>query len=382
MSATLALAGCSNPIGDHSDTSSPPDPGYTMARKCPAAQVPEQGITVDLANFVLGVETDLRGWQAGDIGASAELSDGRIVWVFGDTVRAAGVEPRLVANSMLISAGACVSNVVTPEHGPVIDDVSDNVVRWPMSVVRLDPPEALASKYDDILVVLTGRIDRGDSGPFGFTFLGTDAVVFGVEKSGAPQPYDIIEVTPDHSGAHQVNWGAAAMLDGDWLYVYGTRRVKAEGIFGRELYVARVPAGRPRDRDQWQFFDGQDWRSGFGAARPILPARGGVSQTLSVDRTDDGRYLAVSKRDGDLGDFVYVWTADDPTGPWTPNYGVKAPAGFDTGKLKYAPLAHPEIPLANGKLLVSISRNTTDLEALLKRPKIGKPVFTEVEVPH
>ena len=95
----------------------------------------------------------------------------------------------------------------------------------------------------------------------------------------------------------------------------------------------------------------------------------------------DGEYVAVSKRDGDLGDFVYVWTAPEPYGPWTPQKGIAAPAGFDTGELKYAPLAHPEVPLANGKLLVSISRNTTDPQRLFDDPEVGVPEFAQVPRP-
>jgi hypothetical protein len=90
--------------------------------------------------------------------------------------------------------------------------------------------------------------------------------------------------------------------------------------------------------------------------------------------------VVVSKRDGDLGDFVYTWTSRSPTGPWTPHRAVHAPAGFDTGELQYAPLAHPEVPLASGRLLVSISRNTTDLNRLERHPQVGRPKFVEIDI--
>ena len=32
-----------------------------------------------------------------------------------------------------------------------------------------------------------------------------------------------MELTPDSRNAQQVNWGAAATVDGGWYYVYGTR---------------------------------------------------------------------------------------------------------------------------------------------------------------
>jgi hypothetical protein len=160
--------------------------------------------------------------------------------------------------------------------------------------------------------------------------------------------------------------------------MFGTRQTGHD--FGRELYVGRAPISDPTDRSRWEFWDGGRWDSDMSRAAAVLPAPGGVSQTLSVDRID-GQWVAVSKRDGDLGDFVYVWTAPTPYGPWSPRKGVAAPAGFDTGHLTYAPLAHPEVPLADGKLLVSISRNTTDPQRLFDDPEVGRPVFAEVERP-
>ncbi len=43
-----------------------------------------------------------------------------------------------------------------------------------------------------------------------------------------------------------------------------------------------------------------------------------MSQVLSVDRMGK-EFVAVSKRDGDVSDFVYKWTAPNAWGPWTPS---------------------------------------------------------------
>ena len=137
------------------------------------------GVTVDLVNQVVS-SADLPAWQAGDIGASAQLSDGRMVWVFGDTVRTEGYNPRLVANSMLVSSGICVAQLRTPNDGPVIPDVAPDVVRWPMSVVVLHPEGPLADHAGlELLVVLCARTRRGE-GNLDYTFLGTSAAVFTV----------------------------------------------------------------------------------------------------------------------------------------------------------------------------------------------------------
>ncbi len=376
LALALLLAGCASP----GPADAGPEP-YRLAPDCPPAGAPAL-VTADLVNRVVA-SGDLPHWQAGDVGASARLSDGRLVWVFGDTVRAGDVTPRLVANSLLVTSGTCVSQLLPPGDGPVVPDVSADVVRWPMSVVVLPPTEALADAgVDDVVVVLCARTERGDGsgGPLDFRFRGTTAAVFTVRDGEALQPLEVLELTPDDPSEQQVNWGAAATVSGDWYHVYGTRLTGEPLQFGRELYVARIPVADPADRGSWRFWDGTRWQPDIAAAAPVLAADGGVSQTLSVDEVD-GTWVAVSKRGGDLGDFVWTWTAPGPTGPWTPSRALPAPAGYDTGLLTYAPLAHPEVPLRSGGLLVSVSRNTTDLAQLLDRPEVGRPLFAEIARP-
>lgn len=324
-----------------------------------------------LNRIVAGLDLPL--WQAGDIGASARLPDERIVWVFGDTVRREGISPRIVANSMLVTSGLCTSQVETSARGPAIPDRADGVVHWPMSVVSLSRPDA------DFLVVITARIRRGVAGSFDFTYLGSSATVFEVPTGGAPQLRHQLDITPDSPAPDQVNWGSAMTVSGDWLYVYGTR-LPTRHSFGRALYAARAPVAAARDRSTWQFWDGAAWVSEQDRAAVVLAAEGGVSQTLSVDAVD-GHFVIVSKRDGDLGNTVYAWSSDSPVGPWAAQRGTRAEFQDPSGQLKYAPLAHPGIALADGRLLISISRNTTDFGRLLEDPTLGRPVFAEIDRP-
>lgn len=369
----LLLTGCS---GDPAAPAAARAPLEQLAPACPAVAQPPV-VTPAEVNQVVASAT-LPGWQAGDIGASARLSDGRLVWVFGDTVRAPEVRPRIVANSLLVSSGTCVSQLVAPDGGPVVPDVAPGTVRWPMSVVVLPPTaEQAAGGTTDLVVVLCADTLRGSGSSLGFSFRGTSAAVFNVAADGVPHLFRVVEVTPDDGDPTQVNWGAAATVAGDWWYVYGTRL--PPGGFGHELYVARVPVADPDDRGTWQFWDGTAWQSDITRAAAVLGSAGGVSQTLSVDQVGD-RWVAVSKQDGDLSSTVATWSAPGPTGPWTPRPALTVPDDDPTA-LTYAPLAHPEVPLASGGLLVSISRNTTDAAHLLAEPEVGRPVFVEVARP-
>ena len=343
----------------------------TLVPRCPSPPARRLATSADQLNTGVA-KADLPGWQAADIGASARLSDGRIVWLFGDTVREPSYDPRLVANSMLVSSGPCVSQLTTPAKGPVIPDAKNGAVRWPMSVV------VGRSKGQEVLVVLCARMDRGHSGNLGFVYLGSSAAVFSVGPGQPPALRKVLDITPDSRDPQQVNWGAAATRDGSWYYVFGTRLTGVPLQLGRELYVARLPVSDPGTRDRWRFWAGHGWQADPRSARPVLDADHGVSQTLSVDVVGH-RFVAISKLGGDVADFVYEWTAPDAWGPWHLRKELPAPGGFDTGKYKYAPLAHPEVRLRSGKLLVSVSRNTSDLQRLLDHPQVGRPYFAEVD---
>ncbi len=368
VALSLLAAGCSS--SGEGQAQDPTDAAaFSLAPACPSPPAQRLKPTVDQINAI-GEAVNLPAWQAGDIGASGRLSDGRVIWLFGDTIRP-DLQPQLVANSMLVTSGECVSQLLDAISGPVIPDVSPTTVRWPMSVVvdRLDG--------QDRIIVLCARVDRGNSGALGFTYLGTSAAVFVVESGQAPQLVKVVDITPDSRDPDQINWGAAATIHGGWYYVFGTRLTGEDLDFGRELFVARAPASDPSVAKGWTFWDGSTWQSKVGKAKLILPSQGGVSQTLSVDHVG-GTWVAVSKLNGDIANFVYEWTAPRPSGPWTPIKELKAPGGFDTGDYQYAPLAHPEIELASGDLLVSISRNTSDFQRLIDDPEVGRPYFAEL----
>ncbi len=367
--ALLAMAACSTGPRHPGSNSSTDPSGLRLSPTCPPPPTHDLKPTVEQLNK-FGEALSLPAWQAGDIGASARLEDGRLVWLFGDTIRP-NLQQQLVANSMLVTSGLCVSQLLDASKGPVIPDVSPTVVRWPMSVA------VSKEQGREVIFVLCSRIDRGTGGQFGFTFLGTSAAVFTVKSGQAPELLKVVDITPDSRNEEQINWGAAATIRGGWFYVYGTRLTGQKYDFGRELYVARAAADDPGDQKRWQFWDGTRWQSDVSRAKLILPSQGGVSQTLSVDSVGKG-FVAVSKLGGDVANFVYKWTAPHPWGPWTPVKELKAPAGFDTGHYEYAPLAHPEIPLASGELLVSISRNTDDFQHLVEDPEVGRPKFVQI----
>ncbi|CAN5269607.1 hypothetical protein BH09ACT12_BH09ACT12_36830 [soil metagenome] len=326
--------------------------------------------------------SDVRGnpaFQGGDVGASAELQDGRELIVFGDTLRGADFDGQeFVRNSMLIFTDECSAAVLPADHGALIPDRADGVGYWPMSVSVVEHPGY------DLVGIATQRV-RGsgdtDAGVFAFDILGASVAVFIVATGGTPQLIAVRDLGPDTVDTTRPIWGAAAAVSGDWVYLYGTARPDDEGIFGFSLQVARVHLDDVLDQSRWRYWDGDGWVADEDAAAVLIPPEGGTSQTLSVFE-QGGRWYALSKRDEVLGSDLTVWTAPGPTGPFTVSPSLaEIPSDAVTGTLRYLPLAHPDLLPKPGTVVVSYSQNNTDFDLVRDDPRLYRPRFLRVRLP-
>ncbi|MGY1741850.1 MULTISPECIES: DUF4185 domain-containing protein [unclassified Blastococcus] len=362
----------------------------TLEPACPPPE-PGQVLTADDLNDAFA-ESDLRWWQSADLGASAVLADGRVVWLWGDTIREEDVlpeQPQMVDNSMLVTSGTCISQLLPEDRGPILPLDPNRLTVWPMSVLRMDPGPDAAPDVTDTVVVFCSRVQRGDR-MWDFIVRGTTVAVFTVGADGVPRLSQAAQLTPDTPDLNSVHWGAASVHDGDWVYLYGTRNTGEAYVYGHELYVSRLPAGDLMDGSAIEYWDGSAWQADSSRAVPLIGAEEGVSQTLSVNLVD-GRWLAYSKLGGDIADEAAIWSADAPTGPFVARPVLSSPGGLPdrvdptqdpedrpVGYLQYTPLAHPGIPTVPGAMLVSVSRNVTDYDMLLAQPQLGRPLFSEV----
>lgn len=365
----LALAGCALPTDEVPPSySARPWTGEAGALSTVTScgdVVPGQTYDVGQLNAWMQSLQGFPLWRAADVGASAPLSDGRVLWAFGDTLRDPSSASRFAANSMLVTAGLCTSQVVPAGRGPVIADTPPTVC-WPTSVTAV--PEA----GGDQVYVGCSRIRRGTS-LLDFTVSGTAIARFDVPRGGTPVPGPVVAVPR----SEDITWGSALVGDGDEVYVYGTEGGSARGA-GRSLYVARVPASGLQDSTGWTYWNGAGWVPDAAAAQPLL-GKDTVSQALSVSHLGTS-WVAVSMRGGDLRQQVGMWTAPQPYGPWTLARTAAAPSPGN-GTITYQPLAHPEMVLRDGNLLVSLSRTATTPAGMAQAPQSSRPVFIEMAKP-
>lgn len=367
---------------------------FTAVAAVPAAQAPqapapiaatettclphEPATSVDDLNALVG---SLRGddqFMGADVGADVLLSDGRRLWVFGDTLRSASFNgPRFVRNSMLVFDDECASVVLPADHGALIPDRADGVGYWPMSIAKV------ARQGYDLVGVSANRV-RSDGTPgdtFAFTNLGPAMAVFIVPTGRTPQLLTVMDIGPDSADRSRPTWGSAAAVTDSWVYLYATAHPDEDQVFGYSLRVARVRPDDLLDVSKWRYWDGSSWGRDPDRAAVLIPALRGVSQTLSVFE-QGGRWYAVSKRDEFLGSQLVIWSAPHPTGPFVAGPPVASiPSDVAAGRLRYMPLAHPDLLPEAGTVVVSYSRNDTDTEKVEADPFLYRPRFLRVPLP-
>lgn len=325
------------------------------------------------------VASTLRGddlFGGGDVGASAQLQDGRSLWLFGDSVRNSATLPDFVRNSMLIFDQNCMSIVLRPDGGAIIPDRRDKVGYWPMSVTTL------SRQGYDLVTVSAQRVRATGTGVFDFQALGPSAAVFVVPRGGTPQLIKVQDLTADRADPTLPMWGAAVASHDGWAYLYGTAQSTVGPAFGFSLQVARTRPETALDKKTWQYWDGESWTGTESSARRLIEADGGVSQTLSVWRGSNGTWYALSKRNEFLGSEIVVWTAPGPTGPFTAHPAVgQIPSDIAGGDLRYMPLAHPELLPRKGTVVVSYSNNKSDPDEVTADPTSYRPRFLRVRLP-
>lgn len=376
VAAALALAAAVLVTSERDDATPTSGAGRASETRC----LPTGGLDTvpELDEFASTVRGNPE-FQGGDVGASTELQDGRYLFVFGDTLRGEDFDgQQFVRNSMLVFTDACAAAVLPADHGALIPDRPDGVGYWPMSVSLVEH-----EGYDTVGVaaqrVRTNSASAGDV--LAFDILGPSVAIFHVPRGGTPQLVDVTDVGPDLVDPTRPIWGAAAAVADDWVYLYGTARPDADGIFGFSLQVARVHLDDVLDQTGWRYWDGGRWSAEATDAVELIPAQGGVSQTLSVFE-QDGRWYALSKRDEVLGTDLTVWTAPGPAGPFTASPTLaEIPSDASSGTLRYMPLAHPELLPEPGTVVVSYSENNSDPAVVQDDPRRYRPRFLRVDLP-
>lgn len=310
-------------------------------------------------------------FAAGDQLTSTPLPDGRLLWVLGDTIQGkltstgAVKNWRMARNTVAITDRGCISLHTGKGGRSLIPEPGRGHWYWPMA------PTLDGGK----LYTFSGRFKAAAGS---FAGVGSELAELRYERGSTPT-FSRMHRTPSTGTPEtKVQWGMATARDGAYTYVYGTQKVVAPWTFGKALYVARVPAGKLTTLGAWRYWNGRTWAT--SGAKPIRDAMGGVSTSLTVDKIG-GRWVAVTKKEEMLGTDIVALTADHPAGPFKETVLAKAPGNVAKGDITYSVMAHPEVRLSSGKLLISVCRNNLDGDRVLRNFERGRPYFLEVTLP-
>lgn len=318
------------------------------------------------------------GWAGADGTYSVSLPNGSTLWLFSDTFWGdVSEDGRRAPGTAFINNSVALQ---TPDgelafyHGREKMDEPKSLFTPPDGKGWFWLHDAVLSDNGKVQIML-GQFDRTpEGGALGFEAVGNWVAELEVTSDGPRvggyQKIPFFQAAGD--GRPSMFFGSAVLPDGNWTYLYGVR----DYGFHKESVLARVPAGRIAEADQWEFFAGETWSGEMSKATVVAD---NVSVEYSVHKSVVGDYVMVAQKGG-AGPDVQVRRAPRPEGPWSePQTVWSAPENSGTD-LTYNAKAHPELSDDRG-LLVSYNVNTVDWERNLQVADVYRPRFIRVEDP-
>ena len=332
------------------------------------------------------------GWWGADAAYFIPLPDGRIVWVFGDTLY--GKErvvknkiPRMVRNSIAISTCDADGNWNV-----------EYVMRGADTGQPQDFFQARDGSYwywaldgffhgEDLWVTLLCIREAAapadpDSEVFTFETCGTDlAKLSNLDAPPEEWPVKYFPLVPDGTRAHP---SATAVVEGDYAYIFG---VYEEG--GRPMVLARIPLdGLEAPADNLEYLASDDtWKPGFDPTRAKHVMERGVTEMSVRYHPGLKKWIALLGAPEFPSDKVLFRTAPRLTGPWTegkvvyqfPDMQRTAPA-YDKDTFCYAVKEHPEFRKP-GEILITYVCNTFTVAKIVDNLTIYFPRPVRLPLP-
>lgn len=238
-----------------------------------------------------------------DVGSSVSLGDGRVLWLFGDTIRASGAWDR---NSAVIQKGSTFTQL----PGTFMRHPKAGHWYWPGQAVK----EGLR------LRVLAQDFVRTGPGAWDWKLDHVDVLSYSLPN------LTLVSKNALPARANGTLWHSMRRTT-YYTYVYGSYSVS--GQTGKAYEVARVPNGKLAVPYYWKY---------LGTKMSPSMELGTVA---SVVRKATGGYRLYSKRLDMWGHEILSYDSTTPYGPWG-NRRIVATVPVPSGQWTYAVEAHPE----------------------------------------
>lgn len=295
-------------------------------------------------------------WTAADLTSSINLTDGRRLWLYGDTITS-GLAPG--GPGVVSSTFTARNSAMVQDKGcftPLLNGAADTASSWiPELGDQWSWPGDGYARGGTVWLWAT-RLTRVSSGLLGFEAQAVDLV----EIDQATMA--IRAVHRNRYAASPILLGGSVTTDGIWTYLWGRDELGTK----RHTYVARVPAANPRGATT--YWTGTTWSASPANARPIFTTEviGGPAFADLGPVYGDKRYVAVVMDGEFLTTKLEVYHGPGPAGPWQKAMTMEAPALAGDGTTwSYMAGVHG-VDTATGGLHVTWNINSFDTAAVTR----------------
>lgn len=225
----------------------------------------------------------------------------------------------------------------------------------------------------DKLFIFQFLMYKAGEGAFGFAYRKTNILEYSLPDIKLVKDSPI----PFSSSDETIHYGAAALNDGQWLYIYAQVDIENDLDPVTEVLVARTT---PENLlNSWEYWNGSGWTADKNAAKKVqgidsVP----ISSQFNVFKLDDKYVLLAQDKTFNSGK-IYTFTSSNPWGPWgnkTLIYDIP-----DLGNkhwFTYNAMGHPQFE-KDGMILVSFNVNTEEFMEQFSDVSSYRPRFFWIE---
>ncbi len=316
-------------------------------------------------------------WLGGDGAGSIDLGNGRVLWLFGDSL----IEPKgilgrkgagMVRNSIAVQQGYDPTQASMRFFWGGTDSAPADFFQADRPGIWLWPGHGIRLGERLLIFLMEIRLSQAEF----FEPAGWRAVLI-TNPDQDPQDWRLVRAKTVDQGFQIMVGSAAVIRVAEHVYAYG-----AESVQGHPVYLARwaLAAALQGDLREPEWWDGhrKTWVQNHqaGDKPPPLFTQGQMEFSVHFD-PGQGAYLQVQTMSF-WDPAIVVRKAEAPTGPWSAPVPVHHPKESDRkGLLVYAGKAHPE--LAGADLIITYAVNTFDHASVVGDEGIYYPRFVRLD---
>ncbi|MCM1502671.1 MAG: DUF4185 domain-containing protein [Bacteroidales bacterium] len=309
----------------------------------------------------------------GDGMYSIALPDGRSIFLMGDSYLGTvtnGTRPQgthMYRNTYFVYDGSSV-RAIADGNGP---DTSAAVPEGqPFETKWYWPGHGFV--VGDRLFIFQELMYQGAEGAWGFRYETTHTLEYSLPDISLVKDSRI----PFH-GSADIHYGAAALNDGEWLYIYAQVDIENDLAPVTEVHLARTTVDRIYT--DWEYYTGAGWSADPALAKPLEGvASVPVSSQFNVFRLRDKYVLFTSDKTFGSGK-VYSFVSDAPWGPWRGRRLLYEVPTLKSGWFPYNAMAHPQFE-KDGMILMSYNVNTDTFSEQFSNVESYRPRFVWIEI--